>query len=277
MSEQKDAGEKEEALMSFQFTVPENVSTGVTLKVQAPDGVSLNIPLPANILGGDTMVMQRAADGKWGIKHVIRGEPVPSVEPTSNGGKRSDAQLAADLEESNVQVATLNTTKGPIKVRISPMWAPKGSTRFLQLVTDKYYTDIAIYRAVPEFLVQFGVIDDERRNKYEAIADDALVGVPVKEGMVCFAASGANTRCATLCIFLGDYPQLGENPWETPIGRVCEESMPVLRSLHVGYGDMPQCGGNGPDPIELQDRGNSYIKEKFPDCDFVESATWDTA
>ena len=26
-----------------------------------------------------------------------------------------------------------------------------------------------------------------------------------------------------------------------------------LRSIYTGYGDMPQCGGSGPDPIQLQD------------------------
>lgn len=62
---------------------------------------------------------------------------------------------------------------------------------------------------------------------------------------------------------------------------MAEESLPVLRSIHTGYGEMPQRGGSGPDPIQLQeppqflhgkglqDRGNAYIKENFPLCDFV--------
>ena len=30
-----------------------------------------------------------------------------------------------------------------------------------------------------------------------------------------------------------------------------------LRSIYTGYGDMPQCGGSGPDPIQLQDSYSS--------------------
>lgn len=36
----------------------------------------------------------------------------------------------------------------PWRLRVVPSWAPKGAQRFLQLVADKYYTDLAIYRAV---------------------------------------------------------------------------------------------------------------------------------
>merc|ERR1712113_127587 len=104
------------------------------------------------------------------------------------------------------------------------MGAPTGAKRFLELVTNKYYTDLAIYRAVPKFLVQFGVTNDEKRNsRYEAIPDDLIRGVPITEGTVCFAASGPNTRSAVLCIFLESFKQLGSNSWETPIGKVCPE------------------------------------------------------
>merc|ERR1712039_181766 len=130
-------------------------------------------------------------------------------------------------------------------------------------------------RAVPKFLVQFGVTNDVARSSpYEAIDDDIIRGVPITEGTVCFAACGPNTRATTLCIFLDSFKQLGWNSWETPIGKVCPESMSILHSLHTGYGDMPQCGGKGPDPIKLEENGNGYIKESFPLCDFVHSAQW---
>jgi len=280
-AEMPEEAETVEEVLSFSFEIPENAAPGVTLKVVAPDNVQLHIPVAANILPGDMMTMQKVADGKWGIKHVARAEatPVQAVPPALNAGEvvmRSAAQLEKDLSQPHVCRATLNTTKGAINIRIMPSWAPKGTQRFLQLITDKYYTDLAIYRAVPDFLIQFGVTSDPSRNdKYEAIQDDELRGIPVEEGMVCFAASGANTRTATICIFLGTFSELGKNPWETPIGKVTDESLAVLRSIYTGYGDMPQCGGAGPDPIQLEDKGNGYILEEFPKCDFVESAGWD--
>merc|ERR1740121_3083861 len=125
------------------------------------------------------------------------------------------------------------------------------------------------------FLIQFGVTDDTARSgAYEAIKDDYPRGVPVEEGSICFAAAGPDTRTSTICIFLAAFEELGRNPWETPIGKVCPESMGVLHSIFTGYGDMPQCGGAGPDPILLEERGNRYVRENFPECDFVKSAKW---
>lgn len=273
----------EEPSSSFAFDIPPSVKAGVTLKVQAPDGVQLHIPLPASVMPGDRMVMQKnPEDGKWGIKHVVRNESPAENQVATKPDTGTDSQpttleqLEKDLNAPYVCHAHLKTTKGIITVRVMPSWAPKGSQRFLQLISDQYYTDLAIYRAVPGFLVQFGVTNDTvRTNKYTAIEDDEVRGIPIVEGMVCFAAAGAHTRTATLCIFLGEFPQLGQNPWETPIGKITDESLSVLRSIYTGYGDMPQCGGTGPDPILVQDLGNDYIKEEFPKCDFVESATWE--
>jgi len=274
-------GEAKMVAKSFAFEIPEGIKAGVTLKVRAPDGVQLHIPLPASVHGRDRMCMTKSAEtGKWGIKHVERADepaepPAIAVEPQGQVTRRSDAELEKDLGDRNVCLVSLSTTKGDIRIRLVPSWAPNGAKRFLELVTNKYYTDLAIYRAVPKFLVQFGVTDDAKRNTcYEPIPDDQVRGVPITAGTVCFAASGPNTRATTLCIFLESFKQLGGNSWETPIGKVSPESMSVLNSLHTSYGDMPQCGGGGPDPITLEEQGNTYIKESFPACDFVASAEW---
>lgn len=95
------------------------------------------------------------------------------------------------------------------------------------------------------------------------------MGVPIEEGSVIFAAAGPGTRKTTLCLFLGDFPQLGQSPWETPIGKVCPESMHILHSLFTGYGDIPQCGGTGPDPLKLEELGNEYLEANFPECDYI--------
>jgi len=182
--------------------------------------------------------------------------------------------LDADLASPEVVKVRLETTKGPIDMKIVPAWAPLGAARFLELVDDRYYSEIAIYRAVPKFLVQFGIVKDKSRSgKYKKIQDDPLVGVPIQDGTVIFAAAGVNTRKSTLCLFLGDYPQLGSSPWETPIGKVCPESMSTLHCIYTGYGDIPQCGGKGPNPHELEEKGNDYILSSFPKCDWVTGAT----
>lgn len=278
LQEQYEEEEENATARAFSFDIPLGVETGTIMKVCAPDKVQLRIPLPQNVYPGDKMHMVKSDNGKWGIKHVVRSElPKISVEPSGQVVRKTEEQLAQDLNDANVCTVCLNTTKGPLKLKIVPSWAPLGAQRFMQLITDGYYSDVAVYRAVPSFLVQFGVIgekDEHQAREYQALKDDYLRGVPIQEGSVCFAAAGPNTRTSTVCIFLADFDQLGGNPWETPIGKVCPESMAVLHSIYTGYGDMPQCGGKGPDPIRLQEKGNKYIRESYPKCDFVQSAEW---
>jgi len=261
--------------MEFAFVLPE-CSPGDVLKVPAPDGVMLQIPLPPNCSKGDKVHIAKSADGSWAFSRAVRGDtaaPQPALEPGSSWV--SPATIAADLAGPGTVTVQLDTTVGPILMRIVPKWSPLGVRRFFQLIDDGYFDDIAIYRAIKGGLVQFGIVKDSdpRASSYEAIADDPLIGIPFEEGSVSFAATGPGARKCTLCLFLGDFRgQLGSRQPETPIGKVCPESMERLRSLYTGYGDIPQCGGNGPDPNVLTDRGNEYIRSEFPKCDFVTGA-----
>lgn len=281
------------AVPDFSFIVPQ-CQPGTALRLTAPDGVTLCLKIPESVLPGDEMHMTRSADGKWGIKHVVRGEeggeeaeageqthaqipaPVPAVASAwrPGSGWRSEAQLSRELIGPDAVPVLLNTSKGPLVLRIVPSWAPHGAERFLRMVDDGFYSEIPVYRAVPNFLVQFGIVKDpSRTTRYPFLPDDSLCGVPVEEGSVLFAAAGANTRNYTICLFLNDFrDDLGKNSWETPIGKVDSSSLPTLHSMHTGYGDMPQCGGQGPDPAKLEDLGNEYIAANFPMCDFVTGA-----
>ena len=48
--------------------------------------------------------------------------------------------------------------------------------------------------------------------------------------------------------------------------------MTTLRRLYTGYGNIPQCGGQGPDPNKLAELGLEYIDSYFPKCDIVKKA-----
>jgi cyclophilin family peptidyl-prolyl cis-trans isomerase len=264
---------------AFSFVVPQ-CAPGATLSVNAPDGVKLKIPLPENILSGDELFMGKDAEGKWGITKAVRGAsaplpPAPAILPQW----RSAEEMVADCVEPEVATVRLDTSKGPIFLKIVPKWAPIGAKRFLELVDDGYYGDIAIYRAIQGGLLQFGVVQDTdpRSTKYSKLEDDTLVGIPYAEGVVSFAAAGPGTRKSTVCIMKADFRtqlgkgQLGSRSTETPIGMVCTESMDVMHSITC-LGDIPQCGGKGPDPGKLEAMGNAYIRTQFPTCDFVRAA-----
>jgi len=297
---------------AFQFTLPPLAAPGATLRIPAPTGETLMVPVPETALPGDKITMQKQADGSWEITGMVRptafatdgqalgpatqygqaGPPPAQGGYAAQGGQQPAAkprpkgpikgplgpirprpQPVPQVPDQPGVAVELLSTKGSMVLDINPAWAPLGAQRFLDLVDSGYYTDIAVYRAVPNFLVQFGVSNSPEMQAFTRIADDPLIGKPVVKGAVCFAASGANTRRCTICIFLGDYSSvLGKNPWETPIGMLREPYFPVLDSLFTGYGDIPQCNGGGPCPFKLEQQGNEYIRAEFPQIDFIRSA-----
>lgn len=66
------------------------------------------------------------------------------------------------------------STAGSWTAEIHPSWSPNGAKRYLDLVEDGFWTNIPLFRAVPGFLVQFGIsMDKEKNSKWqETIADD---------------------------------------------------------------------------------------------------------
>jgi len=263
----------------FSFQVPQ-CGPGSALQVRAPDGVTLKIPLPENVLPGDELYMGKDAEGKWGIVKAVRGAAAPSaVTPAPTPTWRSAEAMAADCASREAVAVRFDTTKGPIWINVVPSWCPTGAARFLQLVDDGYFADIAIYRAIDRGLLQFGVVKDTdpRSGRYAPIPDDKLVGIPYAEGVVGFAAAGPGTRKSTICIMKADFrTQLGKGPLgtastETPFGMVCPESMATMHSVAC-LGDIPQMGGKGPCPGKLAALGNDYIRSEFPACDFVTGA-----
>lgn len=258
---------------AFKFVVPQ-CEPGTSLRLTAPDGIVLSIPLPENILPGDEVHMEKAG-GTWSISKALRGV-APSVAEATAVEWRAPAQMAAECAAPDAVAVRFETTKGPITVKVVPSWAPLGAKRFLQLVDDGYWKDIAIYRAINGGLLQFGVVQDTdpRSKRYEKIPDDTLVGIPYAEGVIGFAAAGPGTRGSTVCIMKADFRSqlgkgaLGTTSTETPFGMVIPESMAPMHSIAC-LGDIPQCGGKGPDPQALEARGNEYIRSEFPGCDFI--------
>lgn len=164
------------------------------------------------------------------------------------------------------------TTKGDFVVEVHPEWAPNGARQLRTLVEEKFYDDVAFFRVVEGFMAQFGMSGDpevHRKWGEKTIPDD-----PVKQsnqrGYVTFAQTAApNSRSTQLFINYGDNSFLDSQRF-APIGRVVE-GMDVVDKLHNGYGDGPP-HGRGPDQSEIRRRGNAYLKERFPQLDYIKTA-----
>ena len=166
----------------------------------------------------------------------------------------------------------LVTTKGEVVIEVERDWAPNGADRFYNLVKRGYFRDVAFFRAIQGFMVQFGIHGNPKVNKAWSMAPikDDPVTKSNEKGMVTFAAKpGKNTRTTHLFINYGNNKSL-DGMGFAPIGKVVE-GMDVVESLYTGYGEgAPQ--GKGPAQPEIERGGNAYLKDKFPELDYIQTA-----
>jgi peptidyl-prolyl cis-trans isomerase A (cyclophilin A) len=163
------------------------------------------------------------------------------------------------------------TSKGRFVVEVQRDWAPRGADRFYNLVRAGYYDDVAFFRVIDDFMVQFGINGDPSVNavwREARIPDDPVKQSNVR-GMVTFATSGPDSRTTQVFINFKDNSRLDTMGF-APFGKVVE-GMAVVDSLYSGYGEgAPR--GRGPDQGRAQGEGNAYIRGSFPKLDFVKTA-----
>lgn len=165
----------------------------------------------------------------------------------------------------------LDTTRGDIVIDVTKAWAPIGAQRFWQLVNDGYYTDIAFFRVIENFIAQVGIHGDPAMNskwRNNKINDDPVVEGNQK-GTVVFAMGGPNTRTTQIFINMKDNHRLDSMGFAA-FGKV--RDMDVVPNLFSGYGEGPP-RGKGPSQSLLQTQGNKYLKASFPRLDYIKTAT----
>ena len=165
------------------------------------------------------------------------------------------------------------TTKGDFVVEVTTAWSPKGSNRFYNLVKAGYYNDVAFFRAVKGFMVQFGMHGHPAVNRAwkSAKFKDDPVKESNKKGYITFAKC-SQPDCRTTQVFINyknnsNLDKMGFSPF----GKVVE-GMDIVEGLYTGYGDAPP-GGRGPNQGLIAREGNDYLKREFPELDYVKTAS----
>eukprot|EP00578_Thalassiosira_sp_NH16_P014189 CAMPEP_0181109366 /NCGR_PEP_ID=MMETSP1071-20121207/18137_1 /TAXON_ID=35127 /ORGANISM="Thalassiosira sp., Strain NH16" /LENGTH=312 /DNA_ID=CAMNT_0023193055 /DNA_START=26 /DNA_END=964 /DNA_ORIENTATION=- len=178
------------------------------------------------------------------------------------------------------EISTVSETKAidVLDLLVKPYWAPRGASRFLELVRQKYYDGVALNRVIPGFLTQFGIGKDyEARMHWEShpIADDFLEVHDFEPGYVSFAGSGPDSRTTEVFIVMPETPQeqldyFGTNSWETPFAVLQGDvGRSGLTRIYHKYGDMPPWG-EGPDSSRIYEvDGYDYLAEEFPKLDYM--------
>ena len=167
--------------------------------------------------------------------------------------------------EGSYQV-TLATTKGDVVVEVFPGWAPLGAARFRELVEDGFFDGCRFFRVVPGFVVQFGINGDPAvHSKWDKKIPDDPVTQSNKRGTLTFATSGTDSRTTQLFISLKDNGASLDGQGFSPFARVVS-GMQYIDEITSEYGERPHQGA-------IEREGNSYLKQNFPNLDYVKAAT----
>jgi len=165
--------------------------------------------------------------------------------------------------------ARFDTTKGTFVIEVHRAWSPNGADRFYNLVKSGYYDGVKFFRAVPGFVVQWGIHGDPSIATTwlkATIPDD-----PVKESnvraYVTYAKSGApNSRSVQLFINLVDNVRLDATGF-APFGKVAE-GMDVVDKLYDGYAEgLTKLQGR------IAEEGNAFLEKNYPLLDGIKKAT----
>jgi len=194
----------------------------------------------------------------------------PVATPPGGSPALLNPELAKE-KAPDVYRVRLETTKGNVVLELHRAWSPEGADRFYNLVKAGFYENVAFFRAIDNFMVQFGMHGEpsvqKAWNAYP-IPDDPA-GQSNKRGYITFAMRGPSTRTTQVFINYKDNGMLDSMGF-TPFGEVVE-GMEVVDSFYKGYGEgAPK--GKGPDQMLLTREGNAYLERDFPELDWLKKA-----
>ena len=209
-----------------------------------------------------------------GNRHQVAVQTANYVDSSSSGDNLEPVDpvllkpsLSKDTAPDKFQVM-VSTTKGEFVIDVTRDWSPRGADRFYNLVKIGFFKNIAVFRAIEGFMFQFGIHGNPKVSAQWANAtfqDDPPNEISNTVGTVSFAKTGApNSRSSQIFINLGDNVLLDGQGF-TPFGIVTDGSG-VLGQINTEYGE----NGKEVQPF-FKAQGNAYIKNKFPNADYIKS------
>ncbi|KAL3822178.1 hypothetical protein ACHAXA_008194 [Cyclostephanos tholiformis] len=183
---------------------------------------------------------------------------------------------ARGADEGNVVSVDSRPSEGKIVEFMNGLPLASSVDRFEYLTASGFWSDVRVFRIVPNFVSQFGISSypDVQRGWSDIgpISDDPVVASNVR-GTVTFATSGQNTRTTQIFINMDDNVYLDGQGF-APIGEVLPPGagyggMEVVNEFYSGYGERPEQG-------KIEKEGGDYLNQEFPllsyfvKADFVE-------
>ena len=167
--------------------------------------------------------------------------------------------------------ARFETTQGDFDIIAKREWSPNGVDRLYQLIKSDFYTDIALFRVIPKFVVQFGIHNDSVLNtswkKYK-IKDEPVL--QSNDSMaISFARDGVDSRTTQIFINLKDNHRLDTIHYNDVTG------FPVIAKITKGMENVHKfysTDDDVPDQDSIQKYGNDFLKRKYPKLDYIKRA-----
>ena len=195
-----------------------------------------------------------------------RGTTTPAASAAAMKAKLKNPAALKDVAPAEFR-ASFDTSAGPFVVLVHRAWAPKGADRFYNLVKYGFFDGCRFFRVLPGFMVQFGINGDPvvQEPWREANITDDPPNQSNRRGTIAFAAqSRPNTRTTQVFVNFKDNAFLDSQGF-TPFGEVVS-GMEAVDKINALYRDRPDQG-------LIQQRGNAYLVEQFPNLDYVKKAT----
>ena len=169
--------------------------------------------------------------------------------------------------------ARFETTKGNFDIYAKRSWSPKGVDRLYNLIKHKYYTEMPIFRVVPNFVAQFGIHKDSIINKAwnNFTLDDEPVIAKNDSMTIAFARGGKKTRTTQIFINLKNNHRLDTLTY----GGV--KGFPVIAKVTNGFENVLKFYDKYGDKLgfrqdSITKYGNDFIKRKYPKVDYINKA-----
>lgn len=203
-------------------------------------------------------------------------------KPTAPGAAAAHKSAPATYDRTLLRPAMLRekapetfqvkfeTTRGDFAMNVTRAWAPVGVDRFYNLVKHHYYDNMVVFRAVPGFVVQFGISSYPAVNAAWRDADikDDPVTQSNKRGYVTYAkTSQPNSRSTQIFISFKDNSFLDSQGF-APFATVDADGMKVVEMLYDQYGDQPTG-----EQDQISKLGKAYLDSKYPKLDVIKHAT----
>lgn len=140
---------------------------------------------------------------------------------------------AMQIDPQKTYHATIETSRGAIKIELYPKHAPKTVNNFVFLTREGFYDGVSFHRVISDFMIQGGDPTGTGRGGPGYRFEDEVKGNPLTHdtGVISMANAGPNTNGSQF--FITHSPQPHLNGMHTVFGKVIS-GQDVVNAIRQG-------------------------------------------